>query len=175
MFSVPLLLDQGQQTNKSHWRPRGRILPTSQAPALTQQLRAFLLKNTVRELLVVLQGQPPAQSLAEASPGSARSGRCCLVDSPPPRWFPPSARTTDLGFQVALAQGAGSHRRSPPTLLFDAISLSGTLCLDLLELHKPGDLGGRLSVLVNPLGPMRYDLLISMFLPIPVFSTSATK
>ena len=69
-------------------------------------------------------------------PGGTWSGRCCLIDSPPPRWFPPSARTSDLGFQVALAQGAGSHRRTPPTLLFvDAISLSGTLCLDLLELH----------------------------------------
>lgn len=41
--------------------------------------------------------------------------------------------------------------------------------------YGAGDLGGRLSVLVNPLGPMSYDLLISMFLPIPVFSTSATK
>lgn len=72
--------------------------------------------------------------------------------------------------------------RTPSALLFVVISCSGTRGLDLLEFHKAGGMGdgGRISVLVSLLDPIRYDLLtnslpISCFLPFLFFLCISTK
>lgn len=132
--------------------------------------------TAVRKLLVVPRGQLPAQCLAEAFP-RRHPKRQTLLYWPPTATLVPSpqhAPETQSSSSTG-PRGTALTARTPPPLLFDAISLSGSLCLDFLELHKAGDLGGRLPILVNPVDPMRGDLLTNMFLPIPVFSTSATK
>ena len=111
-------LSKDTQKDISHWR-WGRILPASQALALTQRLMAFLLKKW-QQLASCLWRVERAATNSKPSKDISCSPRRYPNQQVLPYWQPntmlvsqPSECDTDAAFQVAWAQEYGSHRQDP--------------------------------------------------------------